>query len=268
MIAIFKNFSLAGKIGLVAGLLGGLVGMIVAIIADPLFGIIFSAVIITIIYFSFRAAFGSIIRRDALMKNGVQAEATIIEVNDTGMTVNEIYPVIKFTLEVRPPEGQPFRAESKELINRMDIPTFQPGAVVPVLYNPKNPSNVVMGTKESIGSEQGQAFFSAADAQNPEKLRMAQEFLEKEEKEHEEIRASGKPAPAMILSFMPLGINVNGNNPAMTFLLEVRPEREQPFQAQTTGVVAEASVPEYQPGRQVYVKFDPGDKGRVSLDHS
>jgi hypothetical protein len=268
LIAIFKNFNLMGKIGLTVGLLGGLVGMIVAIIADPLFGIIFSAVIIAIIYFSFRAAFGSIIRRDALMKNGVQAEATIVDVNDTGMTVNEIYPVIKFTLEVRPPEGQPFRAESKELINRMDIPTFQPGAVVPVLYDPKNPSSVVMGTKESIGSEPGQGLFTAFDMQDPERMRMAQEFLEKEQEKNEEIKASGNPAKARILVATPLGINVNGNNPAMTFMLEVLPEGEPPFQAQTNGVIAEASIPKYQPGREIFVKFDPDDKTRVALDHS
>jgi len=268
LIAIFKNFNLMGKIGLTVGLLGGLVGMIVAIAVDPLFGIIFSVVIIAIIYFSFRAAFGSIIRREALTKNGIQAEATIVEVNDTGMTVNEIYPVIKFTLDVRPPEGEPFRAESKELINRMDIPTFQPGAVVPVLYDPRNPKNIVMGTKESIGSEKGQGLFPAADAQNPEKMRMAQEFLEKEEKEHDEIRANGKPARAKILIATPLGINVNGNNPAMSFMLEVYPEGEPAFQAQTNGVIAEASIPKYQPGREIFVKYDANDNTRVSLDHS
>ncbi|RJP32782.1 MAG: DUF3592 domain-containing protein [Actinobacteria bacterium] len=268
MIAIFKNFNLVGKIGLIVGLLGGLVGMTVAIITDPLFGIIFSVIVIAVIYFSCRVAFGSIIRREALMKNGVQAEATIVDVDDTGMTVNEIYPVIRFTLEVRPPEGEPFRAESKELINRMDIPTFQPGAIVPVLYDPRNPKNIVFGTKESLQDARGMAPAAAEGTVDPEKIRMAQEFLEKEEKEHDEIRASGKPARARILVATPLGMNVNGNNPAMSFMLEVQPEGEPAFHAQTTGVIAEASVPKYQPGREIFVKYDPADHGRVSLDHS
>jgi hypothetical protein len=36
----------------------------------------------------------------------------------------------------------------------------------------------------------------------------------------------------------------------------------------TTGVAAEASVPSTSPGQQVYVKYGPDDKTRVSLDHS
>ena len=272
MITIFKRFKLMGKIGMIAGLLGGLVGMVVAIKANPLFGIIFSAAIIAIIYFSFRVAFGSMIRQEKLMKTGVQAEATILEVKETGMTVNEIYPVIKLVLEVRPPEGEPYQVETKESINRFDIPTFQPGAVLPVLFDPKNPKKVAVGTKEELAAGQGMAAvpaagaFPAADMQ--ETVRMAQEFVETEEKAHNEIRASGKPAKAKILVATPLGMNINGNNPAMSFMLEVHPEGEPAFQAQTTGVIAEASVPKYVPGREIFVKYDPDDKTRVSLDHS
>lgn len=298
LIAVFRRFSLPAQIGLIGGLIGGLVGMIVAIIANPLFGIIFSGIVIAVIYFSFRVAFGSIIRQEALMKNGVQAEATIVEVKETGMTVNEIYPLVKLVLEVRPPEGQPFRVETKELINRFEIPTFQPGAVLPVLYDPRNPKKVAVGTKESLDSGRGQTQLPAAGAlepemmrvvqdfignQDPEKMRTAQdpienldpekmrmtgEFLAQENEKSAEIRATGKPARAKILVATPLGINVNGNNPAMTFMLEVHPEGEPAFQAQTTGIISEASVPKFQPGGEIFVKYDPNDKTRVSLDHS
>jgi hypothetical protein len=131
---------------------------------------------------------------------------------------------------------------------------------VPVMYDPKDPSSVAIGAGEGAAAQE-----MAAD---PEKLRMAEEFLRAEDEKSEEIRAAGKPAPARILSSMPLGINVNGNNPAMTFLLEVRPQGEPAFQGQTTGVILETSVPKYQPGRQIYVKYDPNDKSRVALDHS
>ncbi len=103
-------------------------------------------------------------------------------------------------------------------------------------------------------------------AAEAEKMRMAGEFLAKEDQRSEEIRATGKPARAKILNAMSLGIN--GNNPAMTFLLEVYPEGEAAFQAQTTGVIAEASVPKYQAGMVIYENYDPIDKAKVALDHS
>ncbi|MDI6830540.1 MAG: hypothetical protein QME88_04310 [Actinomycetota bacterium] len=108
----------------------------------------------------------------------------------------------------------------------------------------------------------------APDMCEAEKIRMAGEFLTEQDKRGQEIRATDKPAKAKILNAMSLGINVNGNNPAMTFLLEVQPEGESPFQGQATGVIAEASVPKYQVGKEIFVKYDPGDKSRVALDHS
>jgi hypothetical protein len=38
--------------------------------------------------------------------------------------------------------------------------------------------------------------------------------------------------------------------------------------AEATGVIAEASVPRYQPGETITVKFDPKDLTRVALFHS
>lgn len=268
MIAVFKRFNLMGQIGLIVGLIGGIIGMVVGIIAEPLFGTILSAIVIAVVYFSLRAAFGSIIRQEGLMKSGVQAEATILEVKETGMTVNEIYPVIKLVLEVRPPEGQPFQVETKELINRFDIPTYQPGAVLPVLYDPRNPKKVAVGTRDDLAGIPGQTQFPAAGNVDPERMRMIGDFLVKENEKTAEIRATGRPAKAKIITASPLGINVNGNNPAMTFLLEVHPEDGPAFQAQTTGVISETAVPKFQPGAEISVKYDPADKSRVSLDHS
>jgi hypothetical protein len=301
MISIFKRLSLPAKIGFIGGMLGGLAGLIIVFIVDPIVGAICTVIIVPIVYFSLRTVFGSVIRQDELMDKGVQAEATILKVEETGWTVNENYPLAKLTLEVRPPQGQPFTVKTKELMNRFEIPSFQPGAVVPVLYDPKNHKKVAIGSKdEPLGApgqagipgqayppaagildaqtlsllqqnlppEQMQAITAALANQDPERTRMVGEFLARENDKTAEIRATGTAARAKIITSAPLGINVNGNNPAMTFVLEVYPEGEPAFQAQTTGVIAEASVPKYQPGMEVYVKYDPADKSRVSLDHS
>lgn len=78
-----------------------------------------------------------------LQKHGVEAEATIVKVWDTGMTVNED-PVVGLLLEVRPSGGDSYQAETKALISRIDVPQFQPGNVVPVVYDPKDPKQVAV----------------------------------------------------------------------------------------------------------------------------
>jgi hypothetical protein len=76
---------------------------------------------------------------------GKPAEAEILRVWDTGTTVNED-PVIGMEVEVRPAEGgDPYRATiAKTWVSRIDIPSFQPGEVIPVRYDPLHPERVAL----------------------------------------------------------------------------------------------------------------------------
>lgn len=145
---IFREFHPAALIGAAAGLIAGLVIVVMGFIYSPLYGGICLIILFAIVYPIYRTALSPTIKRVTLQKSGVQAEAVILEVTDTHWTVNRIYPVIKLRLEVHPPEGKPFQAETKEVIERMNIPLFQPGAVIPVIYDPKNRKNVSVGTME------------------------------------------------------------------------------------------------------------------------
>ena len=52
-------------------------------------------------------------------------------------------PVIGMDVEVRPAEGEPWRATiPKSLISRLDIPQFQPGQIVHVRYDAQERSRV------------------------------------------------------------------------------------------------------------------------------
>jgi hypothetical protein len=79
----------------------------------------------------------------ALQEKGLPAEATIVEIWDTGMTVNND-PVVGFLLEVRPPDQTSFRAKTKLRISRLDLPRVQPGLVVPVRYDPSDLRRVAL----------------------------------------------------------------------------------------------------------------------------
>jgi hypothetical protein len=77
----------------------------------------------------------SALRNRAVLEDGLPAQATIVEISDTGTTINND-PVVRLLLEVQTPGGVPFRAETERLISRLDIPQFQPGTVVQVRYDP------------------------------------------------------------------------------------------------------------------------------------
>ena len=89
-----------------------------------------------------------------LQTGGVSAQATIIDVWDTGMTLND-NPVIGMHVDVQPANGQAFRGTiAKTVISRIDVPQFQPGKVIPVRYDPANPAMIALdrGGSQSNGN--------------------------------------------------------------------------------------------------------------------
>ena len=40
------------------------------------------------------------------------------------------------------------------------------------------------------------------------------------------------------------------------------------FQSEATAIVSAASIPKYQPGHTIFVKYDPADTTRVAIEHS
>ena len=88
-----------------------------------------------VMFFVFKA-----IRPDpTIMKSGISAQATIQNVWQTGTYVNNS-PQVGMQLEVRPPSGVPYVAQVNAIIPLINIPQFQPGAVVPVKIHPTDPS--------------------------------------------------------------------------------------------------------------------------------
>ena len=78
-----------------------------------------------------------------LMQTGVPAQATIVRIWETGVQVN-MSPQVGMLLEVQPPGQPPFQAETKTVISQLMIPQFQPGAIVPVKYDPTDNSKIVL----------------------------------------------------------------------------------------------------------------------------
>lgn len=74
---------------------------------------------------------------------GQAAEALVLEIRDTGMSLND-NPIVAFRLEVRPVSGHPYEVETRGVVGRLDVPQVQPGAILPVAIDPQDPQKVAL----------------------------------------------------------------------------------------------------------------------------
>ena len=76
-----------------------------------------------------------------LMKNGLEASAEILEMKDTGVTINN-NPYVRLKLRVHP-DGQPaYETSIGELVSRIAFPSV--GDTLKVRYDPAKPQDVIV----------------------------------------------------------------------------------------------------------------------------
>jgi hypothetical protein len=77
-------------------------------------------------------------KAEDLMANGARGVGTIIDVRDTGMTIND-NPRVKMTFQIEPLDGSAaFTAEKTKTVSRVRIP--QMGCRYPIFYDKEDPS--------------------------------------------------------------------------------------------------------------------------------
>lgn len=252
--------------GMWVGIIGGIVGLLAGVIAvlttagksGPLIAAVMLLIFGGMFYLFYRLFFKPMINTARLQKTGLPGTARILEVRDTGVTVNN-NPQVKLIVEVKNSFGQRYNATIRTLVSRINPFAYQPGMEVPVKIDPKNEQNVVL---DFSGTAKSPSLVS-----QPAPVAMKAE-LEQMQKDNEVILQSGRPAKAIITKNTFLGVNVNGNNPYVELELQVLPDNSPAFSGKAKGVIAEASISKYQPGCTVYVKYDLYDNSRVVIDHS
>ncbi len=77
----------------------------------------------------------------------------------------------------------------------------------------------------------------------------------------------GIPAEAVILAADPTG-NVYNSQPEIRVRLRVSPTQGEPYEAETVMFVNAIYAPQFQPGKQAKVKYDPEDKTKVVIEET
>lgn len=78
-----------------------------------------------------------------IRQHGMAAQARIMGFQETGFSVND-NPALDIHMEVMIPNQAPFRVTRRMVVSMLRIWEIQPGSLVPVKYNPANPTEVVI----------------------------------------------------------------------------------------------------------------------------
>jgi hypothetical protein len=89
------------------------------------------------------------LRKDRLRVSGLKGTAKVVDVRDTGVTVNNS-PMVNFDLEVTLPGQAPFRTHKRSVISRLSVGALMPGATIPVLADPNKPTSIVLDWEAGV----------------------------------------------------------------------------------------------------------------------
>jgi hypothetical protein len=252
-----------GIIGGIGGFLAGVVAVITT--AGPSAVYIVAGMVILfggMGFLFYKLFFGPMFNMGRLQKTGIPGTAKILKVSDTGVTINN-NPQVKLLLEVKNNYGQVYNTVCRMIISRLQPGLFQPGMQVLVKIDPKNEKNVIVdfssGNPVSLSSGFSQPGVNVAALKTE---------LEELQQQNDAIKLSGHPAKAIIKNYRWLGAYINGNNPYVELDLEILPENATSFSGKVKGVISEASVEKFQPGKEIFVKYDLYDNSKITIDHS
>ena len=79
-------------------------------------------------------------RMAELVATGKQGTAVVLDLSDTGVTINDD-PRVKLLLEIHIPNYQPYRAQKTLTLPLIYLPQVQTGATINILADPEQPNN-------------------------------------------------------------------------------------------------------------------------------
>jgi hypothetical protein len=221
--------------------------------------------------------FGGKKRKQRLQDAGVDANAVLASVQDTGMTVND-NPRVKLTFQVTAPDGGgTFALEMKKTVSRVQIP--RPGDTFAIRYDPEDPSNF-----ELLGATGGGGGGSAADARAALDAASAGQIAAAVQAQGAsgvtrgsaaELLASGQRMSAVLTEFSPTGRTVGDQNPTApdpsdpVYVMKVNLQIEgsTPIEAVFMHRIPQAQVAGLQLGKRLDVAVNPSNPTReVAID--
>jgi len=195
-----------------------------------------------------------------LLATGETAQATVLQIWDTGVTIND-NPRVGLLLEVHPANRPAYQVKTAQVVSRLQTSMYQPGQTLEVKVDPADQKKIAI-TAILSGAPGATGTSDMAQAMQMQQALLATEQV------LQAVRSMGTLAQATIMTALDMGVRVGDSGSMMKFSLQVQPTDRPPFHAETQAAVSDASRIKYQAGSTVWVKFNPNDITQVALDHA
>jgi hypothetical protein len=218
--------------------------------------------------------FGGKKRRQRLEAAGVDANAVLVSVQDTGMTVND-NPRVKLTFQVASATGE-FQVEMKKTVSRVQVP--RPGDTFVVRYDPEDTSNIEllgMAAGGGAAAPDPNAALEAASAGQIAAAVQASGASGVTRGSAAELLASGQRMSAVLMEFSATGQTVGDQNPAApdpsdpVYVMKVNLQIDgaNPIEAVFMHRVPQAQIAGLSLGKRLAVAVNPSNPTReVAID--
>ena len=107
------------------------------------------AVVVAVFHRTLISYFKRIQIKKKLAAEGIEAEAVLLNMQQTGLYVNNM-PQVKLQIQVQPMSGQNFVTEAKEVLSFVDLAQLHIGGTLVVKYNPSNLKDVMLVREEIL----------------------------------------------------------------------------------------------------------------------
>ena len=179
--------------------------------------------------------FQKVCHNSGLVKTGVPAPAVILEVQDTGVSMNNSMQA-RLTLHVTPVDRPPFQALATTFVNRFQVGMLVPGAAVQVKYDPNDITKVAVESLSAGG-------MGAVKSKRPGVHTCQDQY-------YEQLRRTGEEALATIVAANETNIRATEGGSVFRFTLDVKPRMANRSWAETQAAIADQSRAKLFVGKQ------------------
>jgi hypothetical protein len=230
-----------------------------------------------------------------LIATGIAGTARVLDVRDTGVTINRVNAVLEARLEVTIPGEPPYETTAEVTLGRMSWGALQPGMTVAVKVDPKNRARVAIdwdagaaaapgvpaglaGLVQAIGAQRTAAGTIAtpgghfaipgvAGAMQANAVRDATDIVvegERAEGTIQSVSDTGATAGQMVPGIEP----EKAGDPMVFVAMQVKPRKGDAFVAQGIYRVPRNKLGALAIGRRVAVAYLPGQPQSATIDWS
>jgi len=229
-----------------------------------------------------------------LVAAGIPGSAVVLDVRDTGTTINNVNAVLDVRLAVTLPGQAPYETQAEVILGRMSWGALQPGMTVAIKADPKDPMRVAIdwnagaaarprgraGAAPAAGMAPGRAGTVATPGGNFQIPGVSGAMKATTVRSADDIVAEGERAEGTIQAVSHTGATVaqmapgaavdadKADDPMVYVAMQVQPRQGAAFAAQGIYRVPKRKLGTLAIGRRVPVAYLPGQPETATIDWS